>query len=63
MNENYINKIAESKLKYHRQSAQKTYEEKFDIIIALQKIDIEMKKNSKFINDNSRRFKIWNPEK
>lgn len=63
MNENYINKIAESKLKYHRQSAKKSYEEKFEIILALQNIDIEMKKSLKLKKGNSIRLKVWDLEK
>ncbi len=62
MNEDYILKIVESKSKYHRQAAKKTYEEKFNIILALQKIDVEMKKSSKAIDKNSARYKVWQPE-
>jgi hypothetical protein len=59
MNDNYISKVAESKIKYHRQAAKMPFEEKFKIILALQKIDVEMRNNSKKINNDNIRFKVW----
>jgi len=47
MNKDYILNVAESKAKYHKQKAKMSFEEKFKILIELQKIDIEMIKNNK----------------
>lgn len=41
-----INKIAESKIRYHRKVSQIPFEEKYKIIVALQKIDLEFRKKN-----------------
>jgi CO dehydrogenase/acetyl-CoA synthase alpha subunit len=46
-NKDYITRIAESKTEYHRQKANMPFEEKFKILIELQKLDHEMTKNNK----------------
>ena len=47
MNKDYILHIAYSKANYHKQKAMMSFEEKFKIIVELQKIDFEMRKSSK----------------
>ncbi|MDY0082629.1 MAG: hypothetical protein RBR74_05550 [Ignavibacteriaceae bacterium] len=61
MNKKYISKAAESKIKYHRSRAKMPYEEKFRIIIELQKIEAEMMKSNKS-RTNSRIPRVWEPE-
>ena len=62
MNKNYISHIAESKVKYHKQRAKMPYEEKFRIVLELQKIDFEMRKNNKSRNAINSKYKVWQPE-
>jgi hypothetical protein len=62
MNNYYITEIAESKAKYHRQRAQMPYEEKFRIILKLQKISSEMSKHNNSRVSVKSKFKIWQPE-
>ncbi len=58
----YISKIAESKAKYHKLKTKMSFEEKLEIIIELQKIDIEMiKNNQKRKNTNKLRY-VWRVE-
>lgn len=62
MSNNYILHLAESKLKYHQQQAKLPYEEKFKIILALQKIDSEMRNNNKLRNKNKIKYRAWYPQ-
>ncbi|MFZ1292538.1 MAG: hypothetical protein WAR79_20790 [Melioribacteraceae bacterium] len=59
---NYINKIAETKILYHKEKAKVSYEEKFKIILELQKIDIEMMKRNKHRANGNRYRKLWELE-
>ena len=59
MNKNYISQIAESKVKYHKLRAKMPYEEKFRIVLELQKIDSEMRKNNKSRNAVNSKCKVW----
>ena len=59
MNKNYISHIAESKIAYHRSQAKLPYEEKVKIIIELQKIDAEMRKNNKKRPANDKFRMVW----
>ena len=62
MNKNYISYIAETKGQYHKQQAKLPFEEKLKIIVELQKIDFEMRKNNKKrIQDNKFRM-VWQIE-
>ena len=62
MNKNYISHIAEAKIQYHKQQAKLPFEEKLKIIVELQKIDFEMRKNSKRkVRDNKFRM-VWQIE-
>lgn len=47
INKDYISRVAESKIEYHKQKAKMSFEEKLKILIELQKLDIEMLKNNK----------------
>jgi hypothetical protein len=60
MNKNYISHIAESKVDYHRSQAKLSYEEKVKIIIELQKIDAEMRKNNKKRSASDKLRMVWN---
>ena len=69
MDKKYILHIAESKVKYHKRQAKMSYEEKFRIVLELQKIDSEMRKDNKLkdaTNFHHRsgfvRYKVWQPE-
>ena len=66
MDKKYILHIAESKVKYHKRRAKMPYEEKFRIVLELQKIDSEMRKDNKsrdVINFHRRngfaKYKVW----
>jgi hypothetical protein len=59
MNNKYISHIAESKIKYHKQRARMSYEEKYKILLALQKIDFEMRNKNKTVNSISFNKRIW----
>ena len=59
MNKNYISHIAESKVDYHRSQAKLSYEEKVKIIIELQKIDAEMRKNNTNRSESDKHRMIW----
>ena len=61
MNRNYIVHIAETKVQYHKLRAKLPYEEKLKIIIELQKIDIEMRKNSNKKTDDNKFRMVWRP--
>ena len=70
MDKKYILHIAESKVKYHKRRAKMPYEEKFRIVLELQKIDSEMRKDNKSrdaINFLRRsriaKYKVWQPER
>ena len=59
MNKNYVSHIAEAKIQYHKPQAKLPFEEKIKIIVELQKIDFEMRKNNKRkVRDNKFRM-IW----
>jgi len=66
MDKKYILHIAESKVKYHKRQAKLSYEEKFRIVLELQKIDSEMRKENK-LRDASNfhhrsgfvKYKVW----
>jgi hypothetical protein len=62
VDKNYIKHIAESKAKYHNTRSKMSYEEKFKIVLELQKIDCEMRKNNKFKSHSTRIPKVWQPE-
>ena len=62
MSKNYISHIADSKTKYHRNKALLAYEEKFKILLELQKIDCEMKNSNKNRNVDSSGFTVWGIE-
>ena len=59
MDKKYILQVAESKEKYHKAKAKIPYEEKFDIIIALQKIDAELYKHRSGKSNRSFDKKVW----
>ena len=66
MDEKYILHITESKVKYHKRRAKMPYEEKFRIVLELQKIDSEIRKDNKSreaINFLRRggfpKYKVW----
>ncbi|MEW6654751.1 MAG: hypothetical protein AB1394_14965 [Bacteroidota bacterium] len=59
MNKKYIKNLAVSKKKFHLSKAKMPFEEKINIIIALQKLDAEMAKiNKSRCNSNKQKF-IW----
>lgn len=59
MNKNYILHIGESKRKYHKNQSAISYEEKFKIILELQKIDSEMRKNNRPNDSFTYKYKMW----
>ena len=59
MNKDYILHIAESKIQYHKQQAKLPFEEKLKIIVELQKIDFEMRKNSKRKDRDNKIRVVW----
>ena len=59
MNKNYISHIAESKVDYHLSLAKLSFEEKVKIIIELQKIDTEMRKNNKKRTAGDKFRMVW----
>jgi hypothetical protein len=59
MKSEYIKKIAESKVKYHKKRAKMSYEEKFNVIIELQKIDIEMSRRNKQRGESTKNRRVW----
>ena len=62
MNKDYISHIAEAKIQYHKQQARLPFEEKLKIIVELQKIDFEMRKNkNRRPGDNKFRM-VWKIE-
>lgn len=64
MNNDYILRIAESKAKYHRDKSKITYEEKFRIILELQKLDIEIKNSNPSRAKKRNNYNVWElPEK
>jgi len=61
MNE-MISKIAENKVKYHLTKSKLSFEEKINIIISLQTIDFEFRKNNP--NRKSKDYyRIWETDK
>lgn len=58
----YINHIAESKAKYHKDQAHTPYEEKFKKIIELQKINAEFAKINKSRANSHTSIRVWQPE-
>lgn len=62
MDNSYINRIAEAKIKYHKAQAQMPYEEKFQKILELQKINAEMMKSNKSRKSSYKILKVWQPE-
>jgi hypothetical protein len=46
LNKNLIDKIAESKRRFHKKRAEMSFEDKVKIIIELQKIDAEIRKRN-----------------
>jgi len=59
MNEKYIEEIAVSKKKFHLSKAKMPFEEKINIIVNLQKLDIEMARiNKSRRNSNKLKF-VW----
>lgn len=59
MNKNYISHISESKVDYHLSQAKLSYEEKVKIIIELQKIDAEIRKNNKTRSASDKFRMVW----
>ena len=59
MNKDYILHIAEAKIQYHKQQAKLPFEEKLKIIVELQKIDFEMRKNNKRKDRDNKLRMIW----
>ena len=55
----YISRIAESKAIYHINRAKVPFEEKLKIIIALQKLDMEMNKQNSARKSDKSFKKIW----
>ena len=55
----YINKIAESKSVYRKKQSKLPYEEKFRIIIELQKIELEMIKRNKSRSSSNKYRRLW----
>lgn len=62
MNNDYILKIAESKSKYHRDKSKMSYEEKFEIILALQKLDMEIRKINPAKIKGTVNYTVWHLE-
>jgi hypothetical protein len=60
MNKNYIQKVAESKIQYHKHKSQISFEEKINTIIELQKLDFEFLKNGKRKSKSNKIRIIWN---
>jgi len=58
----FISQIAESKAKYHKRRAKMSFEEKLKIIIELQKIDMEMIKNSQRRKNTNKLRYVWRVE-
>ena len=70
MDKKYILHLAESKVKYHKRRAKMPYEEKFRIVLELQKIDSEMRKENKSRNTINflrrggfPKYNVWQPER
>jgi hypothetical protein len=59
LNNDYILRIAESKTKYHRDKSKMNYEEKFNIIISLQRLALEIKNNNPSKSKNKLNHQIW----
>ena len=59
MNKDYISHIAEAKIQYHKQQAKLPFEEKLKIIVELQKIDFEMRKNNKRKDRDNKFRMLW----
>ncbi len=59
MNDDYILRIAESKAKYHRDKSKITYEEKFNIILSLQKLASEIINNNPSRSMNKLNHRVW----
>ena len=59
MDDKYILSVAESKAKYHKAKAKIPYEKKINIIIALQKIDIEFHKKMHRTSSKAYKKKAW----
>lgn len=57
MNE-MISKVAENKIKYHLSKSRLPFEEKFKIIISLQAIDLEFRKNNPY-KKMKNYYRIW----
>ena len=55
----YISGIAESKALYHINRAKVPFEEKLKIIIALQKLDIEMSRTNRSRKTRNKVMKVW----
>lgn len=59
MTKNYLSHIAESKAAYHKKRAKMSYEEKFKIIIELQKLECEMIKSNKNRKSSQKARRVW----
>ncbi len=55
----YIKKIAETKVQYHKKKSTLPFEEKFKIIIELQKIDLEMLDKNKSRSNVKKYRRLW----
>ena len=59
MSKDYIQRIAESKVKYHQNKTKMPYEEKFRIILELQKLDIEIRNSNPSRKKRRYNLSVW----
>jgi hypothetical protein len=55
----YTLKIAESKAKYHHSKSKASYEEKFNVVLKLQKFDSEIRKSNPLKSKKKAYHKAW----
>ena len=58
MSNDYKIQIAESKAKYHLDKSKMAYEEKIKVVLALQKLDSEIRNNNPSKN-KKKKYKVW----
>ena len=59
MSNDYIKRVAESKIRYHRDRSKMPYEEKFRIILELQKIDVEIRNSNPSRINRRYNLSVW----
>jgi hypothetical protein len=59
MNNDYILRIAESKTRYHLAKSKMAYEEKFKVVLALQKLDSEIRNSNPSKGKNKLSHNAW----